>query len=821
MASWSAPQDNGGGAVSGYVITSQKEIPNANGGFVAKGKPVTKLAKADATTATLSGLTLAAYYSVSVAAKNPAGTGTSAATSTPVTPATAVSSNTVVLTTETMDALVADTSGILSWPAPAPAQVRSLIAGNVIVGGVTPAAPQGLLLTVDVVTSDKFGNYTVTTSQAGLDQAFTDLSIAESGNPLAALGSTFRAESTGIRSTRRTAALTYTNDVTLSLDNELDGVTLSGSLDLQPTVSVSIGLNQNMVGIPNGVNVSASATVRVTAQLTADVSTSSKWQIGEIIGDPIDIQVGPVPVILAPKIPVFLTASGAITLGVSAAMTIGASMSWSSAAPNTFNTTNLTRTPTLSGGPLPGVTATATGTVAIEAQPQVDIYDVTGPEVDATAQLKANVDFLGSAFFNLQPSVSVGAGWDIDLSFGPLSYSKSFDVTLATVDFPSFVIASPPNADLSVSPSSPTVAVGTRTTFTAARSDGASDPITWGLEGAITGDSITIGGILMVAAPGNRTLMVVARDSTGAVGEITVTVGSGFDPPGNFRVFLTDASDATVTWQAPADTGGSALVGYTLVTQPTTNTQKLSASATIATLSGLASGTNYVVSLFARNKAGKTSLAATGSTTLIGTVSLSGVRTVIGGSDGYCALLSTGGVDCWGYNARRRVGQRDHRGPDGEDGYDTPQAVTGITNAVSVTSDAVGSGYCALLSTGGVDCWGYNLDGELGNGTIGGPDGEDGYDTPQAVTGITNAVSVTSDAGDGYCAVLSTGGVDCWGYNDCGELGNGTTGGPDGRYGYDTPQAVTGITNAVSVTSDGVGDGNCALLSTGGVDCWG
>ena len=77
----------------------------------------------------------------------------------------------------------------------------------------------------------------------------------------------------------------------------------------------------------------------------------------------------------------------------------------------------------------------------------------------------------------------------------------------------------------------------------------------------------------------------------------------------------------------------------------------------------------------------------------------------------------------------------------------------------------------------------------MGNGTIGGPDGEDGYDTPQAVTGITNAVSVTSDdAGDGYCAVLSTGGVDCWGYNGYGELGNGTTGGPDGEMATTRPR---------------------------------
>ena len=212
---------------------------------------------------------------------------------------------------------------------------------------------------------------------------------------------------------------------------------------------------------------------------------------------------------------------------------------------------------------------------------------------------------------------------------------------------------------------------------------------------------------------------------------------------------------------------------------------------------------------------------------------LTGVRSVASDADGYCAVLSTGGVDCWGYNYYGELGNGSTGGPDGKKGYDTPQAVTGITNAVSVAGNGTDSGdvgfaggYCAVLSTGGVDCWGYNNDGELGNGTTGGPDGEDGYDTPQAVTGITNAVSLSSEGYGkdfGYCAVLSTGGVDCWGYNDDGDLGNGTIDGPDGADGYDTPQSVTGITTAVSVSSEGYGNdfGYCAMLSTGGVDCWG
>ena len=200
---------------------------------------------------------------------------------------------------------------------------------------------------------------------------------------------------------------------------------------------------------------------------------------------------------------------------------------------------------------------------------------------------------------------------------------------------------------------------------------------------------------------------------------------------------------------------------------------------------------------------------------------------------GYCKVLSTGGVDCWGDNSYGELGNGTIGGPDGVGGYDTPQAVTGITDAASIYNNdnyINDDGYCALLSTGGVDCWGDNSFGELGNGTIGGPDGANGYDTPQAVTGISNAVSLASDGsddgyGDGYCAVLSTGAVDCWGTNERGQLGIGAIDGPDGNEGYDTPQVVVGLTGAVSISGaggdDSTGDGYCALLSSGGVDCWG
>ncbi|MDA8399326.1 MAG: IPT/TIG domain-containing protein [Actinomycetota bacterium] len=170
----------------------------------------------------------------------------------------------------------------------------------------------------------------------------------------------------------------------------------------------------------------------------------------------------------------------------------------------------------------------------------------------------------------------------------------------------------------------------------------------------------------------------------------------------------------------------------------------------------------------------------------------------------YCAVLAKGGVDCWGDNSGGELGN----GTMAQGSFsDVPVAVLGITNAVGVSS--VDSSYCAVLATGGIDCWGQNSDGELGNGAASGY-----YDAPASVVGVANAVSVTPDSYAGYCAVFATGGIDCWGQNSDGELGNGAV------YMFtDVPTAVVGISNAVSVASGW--DSSCALLATGHVDCWG
>lgn len=71
-----------------------------------------------------------------------------------------------------------------------------------------------------------------------------------------------------------------------------------------------------------------------------------------------------------------------------------------------------------------------------------------------------------------------------------------------------------------------------------------------------------------------------------------------------------------------------------------------------------------------------------------------------------------------------------------------------------------------------------------------------------AVSGITTATAISTS-----CAVLAGGTVKCWGNNNYGELGNGST-----AAGSTVPVSVSGITTAVAVTSDITA---CAILSGG------
>ncbi len=161
-----------------------------------------------------------------------------------------------------------------------------------------------------------------------------------------------------------------------------------------------------------------------------------------------------------------------------------------------------------------------------------------------------------------------------------------------------------------------------------------------------------------------------------------------------------------------------------------------------------------------------------------------------------CARLGSGQVQCWGDNSSGQLG----------DTTTTPSTIPVTVSGLS-TATALAAGYfhnCALIASGQEQCWGYNQDGQLGTSIQ--------STTLAAVSGITAATGIT--AGDSHSCALSGGALQCWGYNQNGQLGNGTN-----NQQYTTPVAVTGISTAVEVK--GGGKHTCARLSSGAVQCWG
>jgi alpha-tubulin suppressor-like RCC1 family protein len=117
---------------------------------------------------------------------------------------------------------------------------------------------------------------------------------------------------------------------------------------------------------------------------------------------------------------------------------------------------------------------------------------------------------------------------------------------------------------------------------------------------------------------------------------------------------------------------------------------------------------------------------------------------------------------------------------------------------------------CGLLTTGSVQCWGNNSNGQLGNNAL------VSSSSAVDVIGVSNAVAVAA-GGNHSCALGADGRVKCWGKNLQGQLGDGST------TDRTIPVPVLNITDAtaISASSDFNGNSTCALLASGNVTCWG
>jgi alpha-tubulin suppressor-like RCC1 family protein len=179
-----------------------------------------------------------------------------------------------------------------------------------------------------------------------------------------------------------------------------------------------------------------------------------------------------------------------------------------------------------------------------------------------------------------------------------------------------------------------------------------------------------------------------------------------------------------------------------------------------------------------------------------------------GGGDHSCGVTTSGVAYCWGWNGEGELG-------DGT--IDTRLVPTRVAGDLTFAVVSAGGGHtCGVTTAGAAYCWGVNWAGQLGTGTAEVCPLELGTACSTVPVPVAGGLTfATVSAGDFHtCGVTTSGQAYCWGYNNVGELGDGTI----GLSPFPTPVAG-GLTFAA--VSAGGEEYTCGVTTSGQAYCWG
>jgi alpha-tubulin suppressor-like RCC1 family protein len=351
---------------------------------------------------------------------------------------------------------------------------------------------------------------------------------------------------------------------------------------------------------------------------------------------------------------------------------------------------------------------------------------------------------------------------------------------------------------ISITPQNPTIAVGQTQQFTAVA--------------ALAPTTVSAGGEYTCISLPDGTARCAGRNQFGQLGNGTGTNSSVLVTPSGLASAAVVAGDE---FTCALKTDGTAMCwGLGEKGQRGDGTYDQGALTPVpvqglTTATALSGGYNHACALLANgtlrcwgsNEQGQLGNPSTlvGSAAPVAVPDVSGVLAMSAGAFHTCAVLLDRTVRCWGRNDSGQLGDGTYTTSF------TPVTVSGLSNVDAIAGG--GSHTCALLGDGSIRCWGNNYEGELGDGTA------TPSPTPVQVTGIANAVQVAGGWAH-TCARLSTGALRCWGEGTSGELGDGA------MQTSTTPVDVSGISTAVGLTA-GWYHHSCALLTGASVRCWG
>ena len=191
------------------------------------------------------------------------------------------------------------------------------------------------------------------------------------------------------------------------------------------------------------------------------------------------------------------------------------------------------------------------------------------------------------------------------------------------------------------------------------------------------------------------------------------------------------------------------------------------------------------------------------------------VQAMAAGEAHTCGIDLTQTVWCWGRNSEGQLGRGD---------FTSSFAPTPVTTDLFKEVSVGGLHTCGITTGGAGRCWGYNVAGQLGNGSAA------ASATPVAVPGTfrTDPLVVFHSpdpdfplppgpfvaAGyDHSCAITVAGPTLCWGLNEYGQVGDGSTANRASPVTVAGGHAFAAITAGLRHT--------CALDTSGAAWCWG
>jgi alpha-tubulin suppressor-like RCC1 family protein len=174
-----------------------------------------------------------------------------------------------------------------------------------------------------------------------------------------------------------------------------------------------------------------------------------------------------------------------------------------------------------------------------------------------------------------------------------------------------------------------------------------------------------------------------------------------------------------------------------------------------------------------------------------------------------CGLTSAGEALCWGWNPAGEAGVGSF------DRLPTPTAVVGGLKFSTLTGGSAET--CGLTMDGTAYCWGRGGFGELGDGT------QQPSTVPIAVTTASRFTQISA-GGDHVCALTAAGDAYCWGVNSSGELGVATSESCNGNSTYSLicstqPVQPVGVPKLIGIAAGATY--TCGLVADGSVYCWG